>query len=59
MYDYEDKTIKFLVGKTIKDVEIDGFCFNITFTDNSSIEYHASDGGASFWWMRETKGEAK
>lgn len=39
---YEEKTIKFLIGKTIKDVEINGFCFNITFTDNSKIDYDAT-----------------
>lgn len=56
---YEEKTIKFLIGKTIKDVEINGFCFNITFTDNSKIDYDASDGGYSSWEMREAKGEAE
>lgn len=58
MGEFEEKTIKFLVGKTIKDVEIGGFCFNITFTDGSMIHYSPSDGGYSSWYTREAK-EAK
>lgn len=57
MNKYERDTIKFLIGKTIKDVEINGFCFNITFTDNSKIEYNASDAGYSSWGIKEAKGE--
>lgn len=57
MDEYEEKTIKFLIGKTIKDVEINGYCFNLTFTDNSKINYDASDGGYSCWGMKEAKGD--
>jgi hypothetical protein len=59
MNEYEEKTKAFLIGKTIKDVQIDGFCFSITFTDNSKINYDASDGGYSSWGMYGAKGERK
>ena len=57
MNEYEEKTIKFLVGKTIKDVKINDYCFKLTFTDNSKINYYASDGGYSHWGMEDAKGD--
>lgn len=57
MSEHQKKTIKFLIGKTIKEVEINGFCFNITFSDNSKINYCASDGGYSSWGVKEVEGE--
>lgn len=59
MTKFQKDTIKFLIGKTIKEVEIDGFCFNIKFTDNSEIEYEASDGGYSTWDTKEALKEAE
>jgi hypothetical protein len=59
MTEYEAKTKAFLIGKTIKDVQIDGYCFVLKFTDNSRIEYYASDGGYSSWSIQEAKGATK
>lgn len=39
---------KKLIGKTIKEVVcLDGFGFDIIFTDESEFNYSASDGGYS------------
>ena len=38
-----------LIGKTIKYARIRGFDVEIEFTDGSTFEYDASDGGYSTW----------
>ena len=40
---------KVLVGKTIKEVDIDGYGVNIVFVDGTIFDYGASDGGCSSW----------
>ena len=47
-----------LIGKTIKEVvSLDGFGFEIIFTDDSEFNYSASDGGYSGYDLIEKKGE--
>lgn len=40
---------KIIVGKTIKNIEVDGCMVFITFTDDYIFYYSASDGGYSSW----------
>lgn len=42
-----DNTNEKLIGKTIKEADIDGFGVYLTFEDGSAFEYNASDGGYS------------
>jgi hypothetical protein len=43
-----DEKYKLLfIGKTIKDIYIDGFGFELLLEDNTKLEYDASDGGYS------------
>lgn len=40
---------KDLIGKTIEEIDIDGFGIEIRFTDGTEFAYNASDGGYSYW----------
>ena len=40
---------KILIGKTVKEVDINGFEVYIIFTDGTIFDYEASDGGYSSW----------
>ena len=42
-----------LIGKTVKEVFVDGFGVNIIFTDGTELVYSASDGGYSSWDILE------
>ena len=42
----EDKD---LIGKIVKDIEVDGFGLEIVFTDGTKLVYAPSDGGYSSW----------
>lgn len=42
-----------LIGKTISKIEIDGYGVYIKFTDDTELEYSASDGGYSSWGIIE------
>lgn len=47
----------FLAGKTIKNVNVDGYEVMLEFTDGSVFEYQASDGGYSNYIYYEKGGE--
>lgn len=38
-----------LIGKTVKEIEVDGFGIDIVFTDGTEFVYSPSDGGYSCW----------
>ena len=40
---------KDLIGKTIEEIDLDGFGIKITFTDGTILTYWSSDGGYSLW----------
>ena len=40
---------KDLIGKTIEEIDIDGYGIEIRFTDGTEFVYNASDGGYSGW----------
>lgn len=40
---------KSLIGKEIKEIEVDGYQVYIKFTDNTILDYSASDAGYSAW----------
>lgn len=47
-----------LIGKMIKEiVSLDGFGFEVIFTDGAEFNYSASDGGYSSYDLIEKKGE--
>ena len=46
-----------LIGKTIKEADIDGFGVYLTFNDGSMFEYDASDGGYSHYAYCESPQE--
>lgn len=49
---------KKLIGKTIKKVvSLDGFGFEIVFTDGTEFNFSASDGGYSNYDLIEKEGE--
>lgn len=43
-----------IIGKSIKEAFIDGYDMVLKFSDGTTFEYHASDGGYSTF---ELKGE--
>lgn len=43
------KNDKELIGKKIKDIQVDGFGIEIVLDDNTVFMYYASDGGYSSW----------
>lgn len=49
MTKYEEETRKELLGRIIKDVEIDGFGIRLELLGGKVLEYSASDGGYSCW----------
>ena len=38
-----------LIGKTIKEIDINGYGVEILFTDGTEFAYDASDAGYSCW----------
>lgn len=42
-----------LIGKTIKDVSLDGFGIDIVFSDGTQFNFNASDGGYSNYELIE------
>lgn len=38
-----------LIGKTITEMSIDGYCILMTVDDGTTLYYDASDGGYSAW----------
>ena len=47
-----------LIGKTIKEViSLDGFGFDVLFTDGTEFNFSASDGGYSGYELVEKEGE--
>lgn len=46
---YEEETRKELIGRIIKDVDIDGFGIRLELLGGKVLEYGASDGGYSCW----------
>lgn len=46
MFEMDEKD---LIGKTIENIEIDGYGIEMRFTDGTVFEYSASDGGYSCW----------
>lgn len=46
-----------LVGKTIKEISVNGFGVYIFFTDGMVFSYGASDGGYSSWDIEPPKEE--
>lgn len=38
-----------LIGKTVEEVNVDGYSVEIVFTDGITFLYSASDGGYSSW----------
>lgn len=40
---------KVLIGKEIKEIEVDGYHVYMKFTDNTILDYSASDDGYSAW----------
>ena len=38
-----------LIGKTITEVSINGYCVLMTVDDGTTLYYDASDGGYSMW----------
>ena len=40
---------KILIGKTIKEVEVNGYGITLVTTDGIRLVYNASDGGYSSW----------
>ena len=40
---------KDLIGKTIEEIDLDGFGIKITFTDGTILTYVSSDDGFSLW----------
>ena len=40
---------KDLIGKTIQEIEINGYGITLVTTDGIRLEYGASDGGYSSW----------
>lgn len=40
---------KKLVGRTIKEIQLNGYEIRITFVDETIFIYEASDGGYSCW----------
>lgn len=53
-----NKAQEILIGKTIKNARITGFDVEIEFTDGSTFEYDASDGGYSTWDLTDTDGRS-
>lgn len=51
--DEKDKLL--FISKTIKDIYIDRFGFELLLEDNTKLEYSASDGGYSTYTI--TKGD--
>lgn len=52
MTDYAFKTANALIGKKIRALELDGHYVKLTCTDDTVLEYEASDGGYSCWSVR-------
>lgn len=48
-----------LIGKTIKEAEVDGFGIRIVFTNGAVFEYSASDGGYSQYELTEATADAQ
>ena len=48
-------TEKMMIGKTITDVQINGFGITITLDDGYTLDYDASDGGYSTWELCKGK----
>jgi hypothetical protein len=46
-----------LIGKTIKEVYLDGFGIVLAFTDGTEFTFDASDGGYSQYEFIEKEGE--
>lgn len=47
-----------LIGKTIQEiVSLDGFGFDVLFTDGTEFNFNASDGGYSGYELIEKEGE--
>jgi len=46
---YEEETREELIGRIIKDVEIDGFGIRLELLGGKVLVYDASDGGYSCW----------
>ena len=45
------------IGKRIKDIDINGFGIFIVLGDGTELYYDASDGGYSYWEIKNEKGE--
>ena len=48
---------KDLIGKTLANIEIDGFGVEMLFTDGTMFIYDSSDGGYSTWTISKQKTE--
>lgn len=48
-----------LIGKTIKEAEVDGFGIRIVFTNGAVFEYSASDGGYSQYELTEATADVQ
>lgn len=48
---------RILIGKTIKEIYVDGFEVDITFTDGYHFTYGASDGGYSSYSIESEETE--
>lgn len=54
---YTEKIVNKMIGKTIKNVDLDGFGMTIDFTDGTQFNFDASDGGYSEYEILEKEGE--
>lgn len=48
---------KNLIGKTVIEVNIDGYEVHIKFSDGTEFDYYASDAGYSSWEIINSKTE--
>lgn len=52
MTDYAYRSANAFVGKKIRALELSGYHVRLTCTDDTVLEYEASDGGYSCWTVK-------
>ena len=55
MNDVEER----MLGKTVKEAEVDGFGIRMVFTDGAVFDYDASDGGCSQYELTEATADTQ
>lgn len=56
--DFEHNTNIALLGKTVMSADVNGHGVCIVFTDGTTFDYSASDGGYSCWTVKKNVRQA-